>query len=113
MRMVGLTVGIILAANQTALAQNSIRLLTATEDSCLAFTVAMDQADQTRLLPLAGWALGFFSGFAQGTGIDYLRSASTQDVMTRLYDACRNEPNKALSVASEEMALELIHHSVK
>ena len=68
MRVVALAIGITLAANQTVLAQNSIRLLTATEDNCLAFTLAMERADQTRLLPLAGWALGFFSGVAQGTG---------------------------------------------
>ena len=71
----------------------------------------MERADQEQLLPLAGWALGFLSGVVQATGIDFLRNVSSQEAMSRLLSACRNQPTKSLSVASEEIAEALIVQS--
>jgi hypothetical protein len=50
-------------------AEATVRVLTTTADSCLAFTTAMDA-----ISALFAWTLGFLSGVAQGTGTDYLRN---------------------------------------
>ncbi len=73
----------------------------------------MERADQARLLPLVGWAQGFFSGVAQATGVDFLHNISSQDLMARLYNVCQSQPTKPLSVAAEEIAKALISDSGK
>src|SRR6266566_4001862 len=95
---------LLLSVNQLVVAQNSIRVLTSNDDNCLTFTSAMERADGSRLLPLAGWVVGFFSGVAQETGIDFLRNADTEELMTKVYATCKKQPNKSVSLASEEIA---------
>jgi len=95
---------VILAASHPALAQQSVRILTPAEDSCSTFTKAMDANDQVRLAALSGWALGFLSGVAQGSAVDFLRNEEAPKLFTRLYAVCSNQPTKPLSVATEEMA---------
>ena len=95
---------LLLSVNQLVVAQNSIRVLTSNDDNCLTFPSAMEPADGSRLLPLAGWVVGFFSGVAQGTGIDFLRNADTEELMTKVYATCKKQPNKSVSLASEEIA---------
>ncbi len=68
----------------------------------------MKTGDPKSLLPLAGWALGFLSGIAQGTGKDILRNADDQQVMARLYSDCSKEPSLAMSVALERLAQTLV-----
>ena len=101
------SLGIFLSGGNAS-AQNSIRLLTATNDGCLTFTFAMESSDPSQLLPLAGWSLGFFSGVAQGSGVDMLRHHGADDLMRRLYTVCRRQPKMALSVAAEEIAKDLV-----
>jgi hypothetical protein len=69
-----------------------------------AFTTAFEGNDQTKLAALSGWMIGFFSGVAQGTGIDFLRNADVQTVTLRVLEYCNAEPNKLLSLATEEIA---------
>ena len=102
-----ISLGFLLSADNVR-AQNSIRLLTATNDSCLAFIFAMESAEPSQLLPLAGWSLGFFSGVAQGSGVDMLRNHGADDLMSRLYAVCHRQPKMALSVAAEEVAKDLV-----
>jgi hypothetical protein len=96
-------------ATTSATAQTTVRILTPSSDSCVAFTKAMDNpGDQRLLIALSGWALGFLSGVAQGTSADILRSASNESVMTRLYNECQKQPNKPMSVVLQEMARALV-----
>ena len=48
---------VIITAGAPALAQQTVRILTPTTDSCRAFTVAMVAADKTALTGLAGWVV--------------------------------------------------------
>ncbi len=64
----------------------------------------MDTADKANLPALGGWALGFLSGVAQGAGTDILRNATAQGVMNRLYNDCKSQPAKPMSLVLEQMA---------
>jgi hypothetical protein len=88
-------------------AQQNIKILTPTNDSCAIFTTAMDSGDP-KVVALSGWALGFLSGVAQGTGVDILRGATAEGVMNRLYRDCQKQPGGAVSVVLEEMARSLV-----
>jgi hypothetical protein len=96
------------AASSPALAQHTVRVLTPSSDVCRSFTAAMDASDTAPLLALSGWALGFLSGVAQGTGIDFLRDQDGSKLLVRLYSECSKQPNKLLSFAVEEMANALV-----
>ena len=61
-----LTACLIIAAGSPALAQQAVRILTPTADTCRAYTAAMVASDKTALTALAGWVVGYLSGFAQG-----------------------------------------------
>jgi hypothetical protein len=89
-------------------AHGQIRVLTPSDDSCRGLIAAMDSADRPKLLAAGGWAIGFWSGVAQGAGIDFLRNASTDALMRRLYVACREQPARPLSLAVENLARTLI-----
>ena len=65
-----LTLIALVASTQAA---NAVKVLTPNKDSCAAFNEALEAGSQLNLV-LSGWATGFFSGVAQGTGIDYLRN---------------------------------------
>jgi hypothetical protein len=65
-----LTLIVLVAGTQAA---NAVKIITPSQDSCLAYTNAMD-TDSPLNAWLSGWAVGFFDGVAQGTGIDYLRN---------------------------------------
>ncbi len=111
-RAVGILLVIVTLTSPSA-AQQSIKVLTPTDDSCAAFVDAMKTGDPpAKMAALGGWALGFLSGVAQGTGIDILRGATTQSVMSQLYDECSKQPNKPMSLVLEEMARSLVnnHH---
>jgi len=96
------------AFSTNALAQNNIMVLTPTTDSCLSYTQAMEANDLILTEGLNGWALGYLSGVAQGTGIDILRDAAAPDLFRQLYLVCKAQPRQLLSVALEGIARNLI-----
>jgi hypothetical protein len=99
-----LTLIALVASTQAA---NAVRVLTPNQDSCAAFTTALEAGSQLNLV-LSGWATGFFSGVAQGTGIDYLRNYDVTSLTQRLAEACQRQPDKLLSLAAEELARTMI-----
>jgi hypothetical protein len=107
----GMTIALVTLCGANANAQQSIKILTPTNDTCAAFIQAMEDNDKpAQTAGLAGWALGFFSGVAQGTGKDILRNAQTPDLIQKLYLLCKSDPYRPLSVAAEHMAQSLVAH---
>ncbi len=99
---------LVAAASTPALAQQSIRILTPTADTCRAYTMAMVAPDKTALTALAGWVVGYLSGFAQGTRTDFLHGEDVARLTSRLYDDCLKRPEMPLSIAAQELAKKLI-----
>jgi hypothetical protein len=99
---------VITAAGTQAAAQQTARILTPTTDTCRAFTAAMVAPDKTALAGLAGWFVGYLSGVAQGTRIDFLRNEDLKRLSIRLYDDCLKRPEMPLSIAAQELAKKLI-----
>jgi hypothetical protein len=89
-------------------ADQGIKLLAPPVDTCRAYTAAVFGNNRMTLVGFSGWFLGFLSGMAQGTGIDFLRDANEEDLNKRLYDDCRAQPDKSLSSVVEEMAKKLM-----
>jgi hypothetical protein len=106
-RAVGVTLAVITLASPSV-AQQSIKVLTLTDDTCTAFMAAIDSGDRNKAVGMGGWALGFLSGVAQGTGVDILRGATAQSVTNRLYSACQDQPGRPMSLVLEEMARSLV-----
>jgi hypothetical protein len=100
-----LTLIVLVAGTQAA---NAVKILTPNKDSCLAYTTAFDAADEINNVSLTAWSMGFFSGVAQGTGIDFLRNFDLASLTLRLIDSCRRQPDKLLSLAAEELARSMI-----
>ena len=99
---------VIIAAGTPAAAQQTVRMLTPTVDTCRAFTTAMVAPDKTALAGLAGWVVGYLSGFAQGTRTDFLQNQDVARLTSRLYDDCLKRPEMPLSIAAQELARKLI-----
>jgi hypothetical protein len=91
-----------------AKAQQNVRVLSPTADTCLAYTQAMNSNDHAAVSGFAGWAIGYLSGKAVGTGVDFLNNASAMDLIRQLDENCLRTPQKPLSVATEELARSLI-----
>jgi hypothetical protein len=91
-----------------ASADQGIKLLAPPVDTCRAYTAAVFGNNRMTLVGFSGWFLGFLSGMAQGTGIDFLRDANEEDLNKRLYEKCREQPDQPLSSVVEEMAKELM-----
>ena len=51
----------IAAAGTPALAQQTVRILTPTVDTCRAYTAAMVAPDKTALTALGGWVVGYLT----------------------------------------------------
>jgi hypothetical protein len=106
----------VIANLNPAVAQQNIKILTPASDSCAAFVEALDNNQEPLLLALAGYATGYLSGVAQGTGIDFLRSVEpgNTSVILRLKKECQRQPKQLLSVALENMSREMIaEHAVR
>jgi hypothetical protein len=73
LNMVALATPLMLVLTHANAQQQSVKILTPSEDTCHAYTSAIDANEQQLLLGLGGWALGYFSGVAQGAEIDILR----------------------------------------
>jgi hypothetical protein len=102
---------VVLVAKSQASAQQSIRILTPTTDTCHAYIKAMhvvDPADIATLAALTGWFTGFLSGVAEGTGIDFLRNENIEKLGPQVYNDCLKQPESPLSVVVEEIARSLI-----
>lgn len=87
-----------------AAAQPRIKILAPSEDTCAAFTAAMDSHDTAKVLSLGGWTLGFLSGIAQESGKDILRDVTSELVLDRLYDSCKAQPARPMTLLVEELA---------
>ena len=99
---------LITAAGTPALAQQTVRILTPTTDTCRAYTTAMAASDKTAVTGLGGWVVGYLSGFAQGTRTDILHNEDVGRLSSRLYDDCIKRPEMPLSIAAHELAKKLI-----
>jgi HdeA/HdeB family protein len=100
---------IVLSVTSPSAAQQTFKILTPSDDTCAAFTAAMDSGEPPKTLAaLGGWALGFLSGVAQGTGIDILRNETMESVIKRLYHDCHEQPTKPMSLVLEEIANTLV-----
>jgi hypothetical protein len=99
---------VVIAAGTPALAQQTVRLLTPTTDTCRAFTAAMVSPDKTALTGLAGWVVGYLSGVAQGMRSDFLHNEDVARLTSRLYGDCLKRPEMPLSIAAQELAKNLI-----
>jgi hypothetical protein len=99
-----LTLIVLVAATQAA---NAVKIITPTIDSCRAYVTAIDTANANNA-SLSGWAVGFLDGVAQGAGIDFLRNYEGASLTGRLYLSCRDQPDKQLSLAAEELARTMI-----
>ena len=109
MRLRSLAIVVVIAAAGTpALAQQTVRILTPTANTCRAYTAATAARDQTALLGLAGWVVGYLSGFAQGARTDFLHNEDVARLSSRLYDDCLKRPEMPLSIAAHELAKKLI-----
>ena len=114
-RLVALT--ILIAGHATlATAQQSVKILTPNSDSCAAFVEALNKPEPLLLIGLAGWATGYLSGVAQGTGIDFLRQVEpgNTSVFLRLEKECQQQPSELLSIVLERMSRKMIEeHGVR
>src|SRR5229473_8299882 len=109
MRHNGVLIAFLVAvAGTPALAQQTVRILTPTADTCRAYTTAMVASDKTALTALAGWVVGYLSGFAQGARSDFLHNEDVARLTRRLYDDCLKRPEMPLSIAAQELARKLI-----
>lgn len=94
----------IVAVAGPAAARPEIKILMPSEDTCAAFTAAMDSGDAQRVLGLGGWALGFLSGIAHASGQDILRNATSELIFDQLYDRCKAQPTRPMTVLLQEIA---------
>jgi hypothetical protein len=91
-----------------AAAQQRLKILAPSEDSCAALTAAMDARDTAKVLSLGGWALGFLSGIAQESGKDILRDVTGELILDRLYASCKAQPARPMTLLVEELAESLV-----
>jgi hypothetical protein len=98
----------IVMGGRDASADEGVKLLAPPVDTCRAYTAAVFGNNRMSLVGFSGWFLGFLSGMAQGTGIDFLRDANQEDLNKRLYEECRAQPDSPLSSVVEEMAKKLM-----
>lgn len=89
-------------------ADAQVKILTATKDTCAAYVNAISNPSHPDLLALGGWIIGYLTGTAQGTGIDFLRNESTETVSERLFGECVRHSDELLSVVAQQMAREMI-----
>jgi hypothetical protein len=102
-----LALAIVMGGSETG-ADQGIKLLAPPVDTCRAYMAAVFGNNRMTLVGFSGWFLGFLSGKAQGTGIDFLRDADQEDLNKRLYESCRAQPDEPFSSVVEEMAKTLM-----
>src|ERR1700730_6351723 len=96
-RTVGIALAIVALTN-AAPAQQTLKILTPSDNSYAVFMIAMDSDDPPKVLALGGWALGVLSGVMQGTGVDLLKGATSENesALCRLQEGgrCRSFSKK-------------------
>jgi hypothetical protein len=92
----------------TGHAQNGIKILIPSDDTCNAFVAALNSSDRAAMLNLGGWALGYLSGLAQQSGKDILHDVTSQSLMDRIADGCQRQPNRDMSAVVMEIGNSLL-----
>ena len=108
MRMLILAGLALVALAAPASAQQRIKILAPSEDTCAALNAAMDARDNGNVLSLGGRALGFLSDIAQESGKDILRDVTSELVLDRLYESCKAQPASPMTLLVEELAESLV-----
>jgi hypothetical protein len=96
------------AVASAANAQQGIRVLIPSDDTCSAFVAALNSGDRAMMLDLGGWALGYLSGVAQQSGKNILAQSTSESLMDRIADGCQRGPNRAMSAVVMEIANSLL-----
>ena len=102
---------LLLAGASASEAQQGIKVLIPSDDTCTAFIAALNSSDRAAMLDLGGWALGYLSGVAQQSGKDILHDVTSQSVMDRIADACQRQPDRDLSLVVIEIGNALLAQS--
>lgn len=89
-------------------AQQGIKLLIPSDDTCDAFIAALNSSDRAAMLNLGGWALGYLSGLAQQSGKDILRQSTSQSLMDSIAETCQRQPKRAMSSVVMEIGSALL-----
>jgi hypothetical protein len=108
MRLTGALAVALVMPIGAANAQHTVRILTPTSDSCRAFLQALSTKDKVTLTVLASWALGFMSGMADGSGIDFLHDVSPDALYQQLTIDCGQNTRQPFSAAVNTLARSLI-----
>jgi hypothetical protein len=104
----GIFGGIIFVASASCLhAESIVKVLTPVDDTCLAYTKAMESVDNSTAT-LGNWVVGFFSGVAQGSNVDILKDVGTIELLQRVYFRCMTNPDEEMSASAERVARELL-----
>jgi hypothetical protein len=89
-------------------AQHTVRLLTPTSDTCRAFTQALGNHDLVTAEAMGTWAVGYISGVAEGTGINFLERASVDEIFRQLQLDCHDQPRMQFSTVVSALARSLL-----
>jgi hypothetical protein len=108
MRVIGALAMALAMPNGSAHAQHKVLLLTPTSDSCHAFTQALGSHDLVTAEALGTWAIGFISGIAQGSGVNFLEHASAEGIYRQLELDCRAQPRMPFSAVVGALARSLM-----
>jgi len=104
-RLLALAIAALAAPAQ---AQQGIRILIPSDDTCNAFIAALNSSDRAAMLDLGGWALGYLSGLAQQSGKDILKNMTSESLMDRIGDSCQRQPSRAMSAVVMEIGSTLL-----
>jgi hypothetical protein len=96
------------AVTSSANAQQGIRVLIPSDNTCSAFVTALNNGDRETMLDLGGWALGYLSGVAQQSGKNILAQTTSESLMDRIAEGCQRGPNRAMSAVVMEIANSLL-----
>ena len=89
-------------------AQQGIRILIPSDDTCDAFIAALNGGDRSAMLDLGGWALGYLSGIAQQSGKDILHDLTSESLMDRIAETCQHQPSSPMSTIVMAIANSLL-----
>ena len=93
-------------------AQQGIRILIPSDDTCDAFIAALNGGDRAAMLDLGGWALGYLSGIAQQSGKDILHDLTSESLMDRIAETCQRQPSSPMSTVVMAIANSLLADAV-
>ena len=91
-----------------AQAQQSLKILIPSDDTCTAYVAAMNTEDRPAILNLGGWALGYWSALAEQSGKDILHDTTSEALLDRLATECQAQPNAPMSSIVETIGRSLV-----